>query len=181
MEKKKAPIYELSLPQYDVSKKLSEDDYKVIGSKIDEIIKKQYSGKEVVLRSISSSMKQDSIDDVVAQIQNCGTDYEVIGKKFKVSADWKKESDADLFGARVKVSNESEMLYRAIKSFYELPKDDSGAPMPQKADVIMIYDASKLEQITYTSKKTGKVKNDAYKFLTPKQKQEALIGIIKIV
>ena len=181
MKKQKVPIYELNLPQYDVSRTLSEEDYRAISSRIDEIIKKQYSGKDVVLRSISSSMKQGSIDDVVAQIQNCGTDYEVEGKKFKVSDDWKKDAKADLFGAKAKVTDESEMLYRAIKAFYELPKDNDGNSTPQKADIVMIYDASKLEQITYKSKRTGKIKKDAYNFLSPEQKQEALIGIIKII
>ena len=180
MKPQKVPLYELNLPQYDVSRELSSEDYKVIGSKIDEVIKKHYSGKDIVLRSISSSMKKGSIDDVVTQIQQRGTDYVVEGKKFKVSDDWKKDAKADLFGAGVKVSDESEMIYRAIKAFYELPKDDEGKPMPQKADIIMIYDASKLEQITYRSKNSGKLKKDAYNFLSPKQKQEALIGIIKI-
>ena len=175
------PMYELKLPGYDVSKPLNQEDFKRMGAKIDKVIKSNYLGKETVLRSISSSMKQGTLDEVVEQISRTGTDYDVHGKKFKVSDDWKKESGADLFGAKVVIREDSEMIYRAIKAFYELPKDEQGQHMPQKADVIMIYDSNKLEQITYSSKRTGKVKNDAYNFLDKDNKQGALLGIIKIV
>ena len=174
-------VIEVSLPEYDVSKNLNETDYRNISTKIDDIIKQHYSGKTVVVRGISSSTKNDDLDEVIRQIYETGTDYEVQGEVTEASKKWKKEADGDLFGNKKTIKEDTEITYNNIKLSYERPRDEKGKPRPQKVDVIMIYDSSKLKQLAPYEGKNGKMKTDAYNFLNPKQKQEALIGIIKIV
>ncbi len=173
-------VIELLLPEYDVSKNLNETEYRIISKKIDDVIKQHYLGQTTVVRGISSSTKEADLDEVIRQICETGTDYEVRGEVTEASKKWKKEAEGDLFGNKKTIKEGAEITYNNIKLSYEKPTDSKGNPKPQKVDVIMIYDASKLEQLAPYEGKNGKMKTDAYKFLNPEQKQEALIGIIKI-
>jgi hypothetical protein len=166
----------LALPEYQVT---SEPDYKAIGKIVDDELRKHFMGQTIVARGIGSSEHPGkTIDELVEIIKRDGTDrydpnrtgdrYENIqGKRI------------DLFGFRRKVGPHMQLFKDVVYGFYH-----SALGIHSKAvriDILIIYDASKLKAVVHQYEGRTDKKRDGFTLRDPAHKQDALLGIVKIM
>lgn len=168
-------LTELSLPHYSVE---VEPDYKAIGKLIDDELKKNFIGKDILLRGIGSQQHPGkSVDEVVDIIRKTGTDrydpsrtgdrYENIENK-----------RIDLFAFSASVTQEMELAWQVIYGFYHSAIAVHGSPV--RIDILTIYDATQMTEIVHQYKGRDDIKRDGFIFNDPDNKQAPLLGIIKI-
>ena len=197
---KNIPVYEIKKPDnYNITEQrdLSDDEWREVSNQIDQVIRDNYinnvnddsSMQKILIRGISSANKTEggskmSIDDVVSNVVSSGHDRfgdaPSYAKNFANRVYDSTGEQADLFAEDLdltKAETQADLTLNLLKTFYEFSVKKGKEP--RKVDVIMLYDESKLKQLSYKSH--GEDKHDAYKFLTPEQKQDALIGVIKLV
>lgn len=173
----KIPVYQITLPEYDVKTK---PNHVNIGKKIDKIIKKYFINKKVAIRCLSSQEhKKKSIEDIIRIIKKLGTDrynpkrggdrYENIGKK-----------DIDFFALDFNIKPNSKIMEKFIEPFYLYPPKIRKAK-PIRLDVVIIYDLSKIKRVFHRYKGRTDIKKDGFVFKNPENKKGAILGIIKIL
>ncbi len=164
-------IIELSIPEYRVD---TQPDYHQVGTKIDNFLKRYFLNKSIVMRALCSFEREESLDELVNIIRRDGTDRANIGVKtgrgyYKV--------DCDLFGIQTDITKQSEIAANFIQNFYERPIKHGSHPL--KTDLFILYDANKMKNIIYT--KNGEPRFDAFSFLHPQNKSDAVTGLVKIM
>ncbi len=168
------PVYLVSVPEYNLAQK---PDYEKIGNTIDEEIKKNFSDKHIATRCLSMQDHPNmTIDTLIEYIDKNGTDKYDIGKKMSVAHDFYTEKGVELFASPIFVSPQLKHMSEVIKDFYEGALEDRGYAV--KIDLILVYNLDKLELIPIQY--DDGIGNDAFKFKNPKNKQEAVLGFIKI-
>lgn len=168
-------LIEINLPQYNIHHEPESD---AIGKVIDDEVKKQFLGKTVVLRGIASSEHPGkTVDELVDIISKTGTDkYDTERKGDRYENIENKH--IDLFGVLASVAEDSEMSKVIIWGFYHSAKEVHGYPV--RIDIIIIYDASQLEQISHQYEGREDIKDDGFTFKDLNNKAQAVLGIIKI-
>ena len=170
------PIYVISLPNYRLDK---EPDYLRWGKAVDEVIKKHFIGKEIAIRALSlADHPRMTTDKMIHTIIKTGSDkYDSTRQSFWHKWEVYKDKGIELFLTKIKVGKNFHFMHEVFSDFFEGAVADRGYAV--KLDIITIYDPSKLEciPIQYSDNDIGE---DAWKFLYPHKKQEALLGIIKI-
>ncbi len=169
-------ISEIKTPSYVIT---SEPDDQAIGEVVDAELRKIFPGKQVLVRAIASSEHPDkSVDELVAIIAQTGTDrydpsragdrYENIDNKH-----------IDLFAFRADLSTEDAVFHQAVWGFYHSSKAIHGYPM--RIDIVTVYDATKMNQVTHQYMGREDIKDDGFSFKDPDNKPDALLGIIKLL
>lgn len=157
----------------------SPPDYQKIGTILDDIIKKHFLGKKVVVRCIGSQDHPNkNVDELADLIIQLGTDrYDDTHKGVGYTDFLKKGIKIDFYGQLIEEANEdmsimSEMIYE----MYHSAIDDRGYGV--YVDLVLIYNAEQLNIVTnlYESQAVS----DGFVFKDPEHKQLALMGIIKI-
>ena len=155
-------------------------DFDAIGTELDNAIKKDYLGKRIAIRAISTDDHDDeSQSDLIELIKTLGTDrydknrsgdrYENIEKKH-----------IDIFALPVDpVMEESGMFGHMLKSFYEYPLRARGAPV--YVDIIIVYDLDKLEAVQHKYEGRDEIKKDGFVFKDADHKPESVLGIYTVV
>lgn len=170
--------YTIHLPEYQVTTK---PDYKTIGAFVDNELKKHFMGQMVGLRALGSQEHPGkSVDDLVEIIKRDGTDRynpERGGDRY----DNTENKHIDLFLLRRKISDKSKIFWQLAWSFYESPLKLRGQPV--RVDILVIYDLTKLKAVrtTHTHEGYPVTKRDGFVFRYPDKKNEAVLGIFKIL
>lgn len=169
-------ISEIKLPIYTVN---SEPDTEAIGHIVDEKLYELFSGRKIVLRAIASSEHNGkSIEEIVHIIEQTGTDRydpERKGDRYENI----ENKHIDLFAFSADLNEVSAIFNQAVWGFYYSSKDIHGYPM--RIDIVIIYDATKMERVHHQHEGRDDIKDDGYKFKDPDHKTEALLGIIKLL
>tara|TARA_Y100000310_G_scaffold292191_1_gene320769 strand:- start:216 stop:737 length:522 start_codon:yes stop_codon:yes gene_type:complete len=172
---REVPVYTVSCPEYSVEKK---PDAKVIGKKIDALIKKHFLRKKVIIRCIGSQEHEDkTVDELIAIIKRLGTDRydpQRVGDRYENL----EEKQIDIFALDFFVEEDTEMLKDFIEPFFTYPVEIGKEPV--RLDIVIIYDATQLNCVIH-SYENGKDKYDGFAFRDPRNKTDALLGIIKII
>lgn len=170
------PVFTLTVPDYQVT---NEPDYKAIGKIVDDELREHFMGLTIVARGIGSSEHPGkTIDELVEIIKRDGTDrydpnrtgdrYENIQGKH-----------IDLFGFRRKVGPHMQLFKDVVYGFYHSALGLHGKAV--RIDTLIIYDAAKLKAVLHQYEGRTDKKRDGFVFRDPTHKQEALLGVIKIL
>lgn len=169
-------ISEIEVPSYDIN---SEPDDQAIGTVVDNELRRLFAGKKVLVRAIASSEHPDkTVDELVAIIAQAGTDrYDParVGDRYE-NVDNKH---IDLFAFSADLSTENVIFSQAVWGFYYSSKAIHGYPM--RIDVVTVYDATEMNQVTHRYEGREDIKDDGYSFKDPDNKPDALLGIIKLL
>lgn len=155
-------------------------DFDKIGAKIDDCLKRHFLGKKVAIRALSSEEHTGkSVDELIKIIKKIGHDkYDTArkGDRYK-NLDNKK---IDFFALDFKVKSGEEYFRQLIEPFYFWPI--AGRNKPIRVDIAVVYDLSQLERVKHRYKgRENEIKKDGFVFKYPDRKQDAVLGIIKIL
>lgn len=174
---KEIPVFELHLPEYQV---YEEPNHEVIGKKVDDLIKQYFLGQHVAIRCLGSCdhLNKDT-DELIEIIKQTGSDrYDPVRKGDRYENNEGKH--IDFFALEYQVNENSEIFQDFTHPFYHWCKDQDGKPV--RLDICIIYDATKLDQIsfTYAGRENEGQRSDGWVFRDPDNKPSAILGIIKI-
>lgn len=168
------PVYKINLPEYKLAKR---PDFRLLGQKTDNLIKKHFLGQNIVIRCLSSAEHQGkSANQLIKIIKKLGTDrydLQIPGDRYDNLANKK----IDFFALDFKVTPQKEIMKNLLEPFYDYPIQTGRQPI--KIDLIIIYDRLQLKMVIHTYDNKRK-KRDGFIFKDPKNKIKSLKGIIKI-
>ncbi|MDB5183153.1 MAG: hypothetical protein JWO47_937 [Candidatus Saccharibacteria bacterium] len=168
-------LIKLNIPQYTVD---SEPDDKAIGKIVDDELKKNFMGKSILVRGVASSEHQGkTVDELVEIIQKTGTDRydpQRTGDRYENV----EGKHIDLFAFPETITPGSEVFSKIVWGFYHSAKAIHGYPV--RIDIVMIYDANQMQQVTHKYEGREDIKDDGFAFIDSTNKMEALLGIIQI-
>jgi len=169
-------ILEIKLPNYSVD---AEPDHLLIGKIVDNELKSQFPGKQVLVRAIASSEHPGkTVDELVNMIAQKGTDRydpERAGDRY----DNIEGKHIDLFAFPADLSTDNAVFNQAVWGFYHSAKVIHGYPM--RIDIVLIYDATKMQQVLHQYVGREDIKDDGFCFKEPNNKPDALLGVIKLL
>lgn len=169
-------ISEIKTPPYDIT---SEPDDRAIGAVVDSELRKLFPGKRVLVRAIASSEHPGkTVDELVDIIVQTGTDrYDPVrvGDRY----DNVDNKHIDLFAFQADLNTNDAVFGQAVWGFYHSSKSVHGYPM--RIDIVIVYDATKMNQVTHRYEGRNDTKDDGFSFKDPASKPDALLGIIKLV
>jgi hypothetical protein len=193
------PVYTIALPEYTIEQ---EQDWLAIGRKLDWIIEAHYQGKRIAIRGIGLiDHPGRSLDDLVATILALGTDRYDPDRE-AVHGDFGTGVRIDLHAGPHIVTDRLRSLrpkdreeaaqpgYSAmgklVSLFYGGALADRGYSI--RLDVILIYDLDQLQPCPIQWTSEGPMPGPPpppeasceFTFKHPDQKQQALLGVIKI-
>lgn len=177
----KPVIISLPLPEYTID---SQPDYQALGAKIDKALEESFQGKDVALRALSlTDHPQLTLDKFTDIIVKTGTDKYDPNRK---GVDHEKfEPYRPDFQAGFCTVGKNHYGEGAdfIKKFYENVLLDRGYRL--RIDLLVIYDLHQLVQANKLDESQPSVhprlEPYLFRFKDPKNKPEALLGIIKIL
>jgi len=168
-------LIEIDLPQYDIQQEPNADE---IGQLVDNKIRKNFLGKSVVVRGIASSEHpHKSVEELIEIIKTTGTDrydHDRKGDRYENI----ENKHIDLFGVPATVAEDSEIFKVIVWGFYHSAIAVHGYPV--RIDVVIIYDAEQLNQVSHQYEGREDIKDDGFAFKDPSKKAAAVLGIIKI-
>jgi len=181
-------VIEVHLPEYNLKKK---PNYLKLGKKVDSVLEKGFSDGKYILRAISSEdHKGLSLDKLADIVLRNGTD-KYNPKRKGVCHDEFSGYDYDIQAGTFKIKkgklivegNDYPSVFGDIVyHFYEHTPLDRGYPL--RIDLLLIYDPAKLKKARKVNQKAPPIRrkliNFLYKFKNPKNKKDALLGIVKI-
>ncbi len=184
-------VIEIKVPEYTVKKK---PNYIKIGKKVDKLIEKNFSDGKYIVRAIGSQDHPKlSVNELIKKIKKLGTDkYD--SKRKEVCHDEFSMYNHDMHAGKILIKNSKLVIPKSYKyktefgdfvyHFYEHTPIDRGYSV--RIDIFLIYDAKKLERAKKIKNKNPRwarkqTERCLYKFKDPKNKKEALVGIINIL
>ncbi|MBW2969857.1 hypothetical protein KY319_01915 [Candidatus Woesearchaeota archaeon] len=170
------PVYCIKVPEYQVKTK---PDWTKIGNKIDKIIKKHFLGKKVAIRCLSSKEhKGKTINQLIKIIRTTGTDrYDPKRKGDRYENIEGKH--IDFFALDYLIKPKTKIMQNFIEPFYTWPIKFK--QKPTRVDLAIVYDFSKLKRVLHQYEGRTDIKRDGFMFKDHKNKQKAVLGIIKIL
>lgn len=174
---KRIPVYTINLPEYQVNKEPNHDK---IGRKVDDFIKKHFMGKHVAIRCLGSrEHPRKTLTQLIDIIKKKGYDrYHPRRKGDRYEN--KEGKKIDFFAFDYHINKKSKIFHIFTWPFYHWILERSGYAV--RIDIILVYDPEKLNQVffTYTGREDEGMRSDGFTFKYPKNKSDALLGIIKI-
>ena len=171
-----APIFTLHLPQYQIA---TEPDHRTVGKIVDDEIRRHFAGRTIVARGIGSSEHPgETIDELVEVIKRDGTDRYDANRKGDRYENLQSKH-IDLFGFRRKVGPRMQLFKDVVYGFYHSALGIHGKAV--RIDILIIYDAVKLKAVLHQYEGRTDKKRDGFVFLDPTHKQDALLGVVKIL
>src|SRR5579871_1880790 len=183
------PVYTISLPEYTVDK---EPDYQAIGSKLDHLLHTHFPNRWLALRAIGlRDHPGRSLEELVSIILTTGTDrYDP--NRLGVHADYYRNFTIDLHASPCFFTEQAPIgdsgMADAISHFYGGTMADRGYPI--RLDLLMLYDLDQLAPVAIKWTPEGPQPSDVpppptesfeFTFRYPDRKQQALVGIVKIL
>lgn len=168
-------IVRVNIPEYDTSTELN---LKSISKQIDAALIKNFDGKKVILRAVSSQAHDKSQAELVEVIKKLGFDrYDPIRKGDRY--DNVHDKKIDLFGQTKVIESGKDLSIFILKGFHIYGQKFHNKPS-NKMDIWMVYDRSKLKYVTHFYEKYMVMKRDGYIFKDQINKPDALLGILVI-
>lgn len=185
-----AKIIEIHVPEYHLNTK---PDYLKVGRKVDSEIEKNLPDGQYVYRAIGKDDHPNlSLNEFVKIVLKLGTDKydpkrkEVCFEGFCMYDHDIQAGSFDIKNHKIVLDSSYEypsMFGDTVKKFYENVLLDRGYRV--RIDVLIIYDANKLVRAKKIDPKAESARPELeeclYKFKDPKHKQDALVGIVKIL
>lgn len=172
----KTHVLTLSIPEYSPGQP---PDHIAVGHKLDNLLKKHFLGKEVVIRCIGSQDHPNlNLDKLTNTIVKTGTDKYDTGRMGVGYEEFvRKGIKVDFYGEEVKITEDMDFMAQQIWEMHHSAIGDRGYGV--HVDLLLIYEESKLDMVMnlYSHHPTS----DGYTFKDQANKQEALLGIVKIV
>jgi hypothetical protein len=174
-------IISLSLPEYRID---SQPNYQTLGEKIDKVLEKNFSGKDVAIRALSlEDHPQLTLDEFVDIIVKTGTDkYDPNRKGVDQEVFEPYQPDFQAGFCTIGKNHYGEGA-DFIKKFYENTLLDRGYRL--RVDLLLIYDLHQLVQAKKVEQNKPSIPAHLepylFRFKDPAHKQESLSGIIKIL
>ena len=170
------PVYSIKIPEYNVKEK---PDWEKLGAIIDKTIRKYFMGKKIAVRCLGSSEHEGkSITDLIRIIKQIGHDrYDSKRKGNKYGNIENKK--IDIFCLDYKVTPKIKIMGNMIKSFFVYPLEEGDDPT--RIDIVIIYDRAKLKKVLHKYEGRADTKIDGFVFKDQNRKQEAILGLIKIL
>ena len=165
-----AEVHRLQLPEYQVDQL---PDFEEIGLKIDSFLNQKFLGQRVVMRGISASVHPISIEELMDRVIVLGHDrYDQnrVGEGYD-------RSPCDFFAAELTVEPERKIGKAYVRKLYEEPQ--RVGRQPQRLDMLLVYEPTKVECVPYQHA-SGSPKKDAFRFINPERKPDALKAVILI-
>ncbi len=174
-------IISLSLPEYTIA---TQPNYQTLGQKIDNVLEENFNGLDVAIRAISlTDHPKYTIDELADIIIRLGTDKydpDRKGVDHKIFEPYKPDFQA---GFCTVGKNHIGQGADIIKKFYENVLLDRGYRL--RVDILLIYDLHLLvnaEKIDQSQPSIfSRLEPYLFRFKDPENKQQALLGIIKIL
>lgn len=166
----------ISFPMQNIS---TPPDHERIGAILDDIIKKHFTGKRVIIRCIGSQDHPDkNVDELAELIVQLGTDkYDDSRKGVGYANFLKKGVRIDFYGQLIEeVNDDMSIMCEMIYEMYHSAIGDRGYGV--YVDLVLIYDAEQLNMVTNLYE--SQILSDGFVFKDSEHKQLALMGIIKI-
>jgi GNAT superfamily N-acetyltransferase len=186
---KKSKILEIEIPEYNLE---SKPNYESIGKKVDKLIEANFGDGKYILRAIGSQDHQEkTLDELAEIIVKTGTDKYDPNRK-AVCHDEFSGYDYDIQAGILEISNgkiviPNDYKYKSefadiIWHFFEHTIFDRGFSV--RIDLLLIYDITKLKLAEKFSPDSLDVREGLesylYKFIDQENKNDALLGIVKI-
>jgi len=172
------PVFAISLPEYKPNEK---PDVLKIGPKLDSLLEKNFYGKLIVIRCISTQDHPGKTPDELADIVlRTGTDkYDAARKGIGYHVGYDQGKRIDFFGTAVKVTSGTDIfMTELLNDFYYGALGDRGYHL--RIDLVMIYDSAKLTLVEHLYGDDIE-ESDGFIFKDPSRKADALLGIIKVL
>ena len=183
-------IIEIKVPEYNIKDKI---DYLKIGKKVDKKIESNFGDGKYILRAIGLDDHPNmSLNKLVLTILKLGTDKynqnrkEICHKEFSMYDHDIQAGEFKIKNHKIIIDNSYEypsLFGDAVKKFYENVLLDRGYRV--RIDVLIIYNAKKLKRAKKINPNAESARPELegclYKFKNPKDKKDALVGIVKIL
>jgi hypothetical protein len=173
------PVYTISLPEYKIE---PQTNWLAVGRKLDNLLMTHFQGKRLAIRSIGLvDHPGRSLEELVSTILKLGTDkYD----PHREGLYYARDEVSDIFAGPCLVTKEGlksqddldgSVMAGTVLIFYEGTLADRGYSI--RLDILMLYDLDQLQPVT------DNVPEECYEFAFkhPDRKQEALLGVIKIL
>lgn len=174
-----AKVISLSLPEYNID---SKPDYQSIGKKIDNVLEEHFVGLDVAIRALSlTDHPKLTLEQFVKVILETGTDKYDSARK---GVEGFENYDVDIQAGFCTIGkNHNGEGADIIQKFYENVLLDRGYRL--RIDLLLIYDLHQLMPAEKIDPKLlgvhPRLEPYMYKFKDPKNKQHALLGVIKLL
>jgi hypothetical protein len=153
-------------------------DHVLVGKKLDNVLRQNFPGKDLVIRCIGSQDHPDISSDKLADIiVKTGTDKYDKGRLGVGYEEFvRKGVEVDFYGEEVSVTENMDFMPQQIWEMHHSAIGDRGYGV--HVDLVLIYDANKLDMVMnlYDFHSTS----DGYTFKNPTEKSGALLGVFKI-
>jgi len=183
-------VVSVSVPEYTVKKK---PDYLKVGKIVDKAIENYFSNGKYIYRALSKDDHLElTLDELVSIILKLGTDkYDparksVCHEQYSVYYYDIQAGSFEIKNSKIVIETTgtySTLFGDTIYDFYENAPQDRGHPI--RIDLLMFYDAKKLEPAKLKSpESTGvgpRLEKYLYRFKDRENKRGALLGILKIL
>ncbi len=169
------PVLSVALPDYTVD---SEPDHRNLGKRVDDELRRHFTGETVLVRGLSSAAHPHlSVDGLIEAIKLHGTDrYDAsrAGDRY----DNIQNRHIDLFAYRRKIGPRTRLFEHLCWGFYHSAIAIHGKPV--RLDLLTVYDASQLSIVTHGYEGRTDTKRDGFAFKDPGAKPAALKAIIRL-
>jgi len=164
-------IIYINCPEYQFNKHLDLDK---VSSDIDNVLISNFNNKNVILRGIQSEKHILSKKELIEIILKTGTDRYGLDNINEVIV---SHDHIDLFGFACKIV--APITLPILEGFHKWKPKSLERPQC-KVDIWMVYDAKKLKNVEYDHSYYNVKANDGYIFIKPKDKVDALLGVLVI-
>lgn len=164
-------IFHITCPEYNFENL----DLEKVSQSIDNTLTNNFHGKDVVIRGVQSEKHSISKEELVNRIQQMGTDRYDISSENEVKVN---DRPIDFFGYRCKIEGKNICL-PVLEGFHKWKPMSLEIPQ-RRADIWMVYDTNKLENVEYNHHHYKVKAKDGYLFKDKNDKSDALLGIIVI-
>ena len=169
-------VYEITIPEYKPGKA---PDHVAVGEKLDDLLRKNFLGKKVVIRCIGSQDHPEiNLGKLVNIIIKTGTDkYDANRMGVGYEEFVRKGIHVDFYGEPIEITKDTAVMSQQIWEMHHSAIGDRGYGV--HVDLVLIYDAEQLDMVMnlYSFHPTS----DGFTFRNPAKKQSALLGVIKIL
>jgi len=153
-------------------------DNVAVGKILDNVLKQNFMGKKVVVRCVGSQDHPSlSLDELTNIVVKTGTDkYDNARMGVGYEDFIKKGKHIDFYGEDVVINEKTKIMTEAIYEMHHSAIGDRGYGV--HVDLVLVYDFGKLDMVMnlYEHHATS----DGFVFKDPTNKQDALLGIIKV-
>lgn len=150
-----------------------------VGNTLDELLKRYFMDKEVVLRCIGSqdhpNLGLDALANIVVETGTDRYDPTRVGVGYEAFA--RRGIRVDFYGEDVTISKDTKVMGGQLWEMYHSAIGDRGYGV--HVDLVLIYDYNQLDMVKglYDHHETS----DGFVFKDSDNKRAALLGVIKIL